>query len=391
MREGISTKFGLTILVMAVCGAVMAQEADKGRDQTGADAAARITFGTNFVADPCQTCKYNSNPLSGYFVWGRDNCTSPGDIQAVAVPFIAAADGTPSHISTSIILNDPANCPTDTVTLGLYTDTCGDGPGTLLAQANATVAEATCGLTIAKLAGAPSLTQGTKYWITATTSAAQVALDSRWHPSNTAGYAANQEGVWIPSNGITPGFSVQGSNSLLGRTESNAQGQMFGGNLLLDPCNGLEYEPDGGLEVRGPENCTTEGSTRWAAVPFIAARTGIPRRISAAITLYDPAFCTYNKVTLSLYTDNDCEGTPGTPLVSGQASVPLEAPDLAVAKLQHSPSLTKGIKYWVVATTTAAQANLDARWHGSNNAQLGVNLGDEWVQFSGGTPAFSVE
>ncbi|HEY2711003.1 MAG TPA: hypothetical protein VGI60_00695 [Chthoniobacterales bacterium] len=160
---------GLVILATMGSGAIMAQQLDKGRDaNTAAPNTSSITFGGNFVADPCQTCKYNSEP-SGFFVWGRDNCTSPGDIQSVAVPIIAAANGIPNRILTSIILNNPTDCPTDTVTLGLYTDTCGDGPGTLLAQTEATVADAACGLTIAKLAGAPALSEGTKYWITATT------------------------------------------------------------------------------------------------------------------------------------------------------------------------------------------------------------------------------
>ena len=53
--------------------------------------------------------------------------------------------------------------------------------------------------------------------------------------------------------------------------------------------------------------------------------------------------------------------------------------------------IDKGIKYWVVATTNAAQAGLDAIWYASNNAQIGLNVGIGWFQFTGGTPGFMVQ
>jgi hypothetical protein len=383
---------GLAILAFGSAGLVQAQEI-KIANVVGIDGtdAARVTFGSNFVVDPCSDCKYNATP-SGYAVWGPDNCTSPGDVQSVAVPFIAAASGIPERISTSIVLNDPADCPTNTVTLGLYADTCGSGPGTLLAQTDATVTNAACGLTVAKLTGAPALSQGVKYWIAATTTAAQTGLDSRWHASNTAGYSFNSGAGWQAGSGITPAFAVRGSVTFLGGTMSNAQDRSFGGNLFVDPCTGCDYDSNaGGFDVRGPDNCTLPGQTHWEAVPFVANRTGVPKRISAALVLHNPTLCPYNKVTLSLYTDNACQGTPGTPFVSGEASVPSAPCDLAVASLRNSPSLTKGVKYWVVATTTAAQTHLDAGWHPSNNAQLAADLGIGWLQFSSGTPAFLVQ
>ncbi|HEY2713630.1 MAG TPA: hypothetical protein VGI60_14040 [Chthoniobacterales bacterium] len=385
-------KIGLAILALAACGAVMGQEVSKGRGEIGTDAAARITFGSNFVADPCQTCKYNSNPLSGYFVWGRDNCTSPGDLQSVAVPFIAAADGIPNRILTSIILNDPANCPTNTVTLGLYTDTCGDGPGTLLAQADATVAGAACELTIAKLTAAPAITQGTKYWITATTTAAQTGLDSRWYASNNALYAFDLGEGWQASNGTTPAFAIQGPGTISDKAATAAAHPAFGGNLFVDPCTGCNYDSaSGGFDVRGSENCTSPGQTASLAVPFVAQRSGVPKRISAAIILHNPRSCPANKVTLSLYSDKNCAGVPDTPLVSAKATVPLTPCELAVAKLRSSPSLVKGQKYWAVATTTPEQAGLDATWYASNSGQYAVDLGIGWIQSSTGTPAFLVE
>ena len=58
----------------------------------------------------------------------------------------------PSRSRLPIILRDPTNCPTNTVTLSIYTDACYPiGPGTPLVSAIATVPAAPCGLAVAKL------------------------------------------------------------------------------------------------------------------------------------------------------------------------------------------------------------------------------------------------
>jgi hypothetical protein len=64
---------------------------------------------------------------------------------------------------------------------------------------------------------------------------------------------------------------------------------------------------------------------------------------------------------------------------------------MAVAKLRNAPSLTKNVKYWITATTTASQSALDASWFASNNAQLALADSFGWFQFSAGTPAFEVQ
>jgi hypothetical protein len=64
---------------------------------------------------------------------------------------------------------------------------------------------------------------------------------------------------------------------------------------------------------------------------------------------------------------------------------------LAVARLRNAPALVQGVKYWVVATTNDRQAGLDATWYASNNAQIGVSPGYEWLQFGGVTPGFLVQ
>jgi hypothetical protein len=128
----------------------------------------------------------------------------------------------------------------------------------------------------------------------------------------------------------------------------------------------------------------------WIAVPFVAAKSGMPRRISASIILKNPIDCPYNKVTLSLYTDN-CDVGPDAPLASGIATVPTAPCDLAVASLRSAPALVQGVKYWVVATTNDQQAGLDATWYASNDAEFGLNLGYGWLQFGGVTPGFLVQ
>ena len=315
----------------------------------------QVTFGSNLFVDPCGTCKYSSEP-SGFAVWGPNNCSSPGDVQRVAVPFIAAATGVPDRILASIILHNPTSCPTNKVTLGIYTDACyPTGPGTLLVSGQATVPAAPCALAVAKLRNAPTLTAGTKYWVAATTNAAQVALDALWYASNNVQIGYNFGTGWAQFTGGTPGFAVQGS-SAIGPAAAPDSRPTFGANLFIDPCTGCRYDSNAsGFDVRGPDNCTASGQTIWVAVPFIATATGVPRRISAPVILHNPTFCPENKVTLSLYTDN-CGAGPGTLLVSGQATVPAAPCALAVANLGNAPSLTAGTKYWVAATTNAAQS-----------------------------------
>jgi hypothetical protein len=138
----------------------------------------------------------------------------------VAGAFIASATGVPEQISAAIILYDPTDCPTKTVTLSIYTDACWPiGPGTSLVSAVATVPSASCGLAVAKLANTPTLLiKGTKYWAVATTDAQQAGLDSSWYGSNNAQYALNMGDGWQHVNGITPALMVEGSGIGLSQT-----------------------------------------------------------------------------------------------------------------------------------------------------------------------------
>ena len=207
----------------------------------------------------------------------------------------------------------------------------------------------------------------------------------------TASTRSIQEHGWQHVTGGTPALIVEGSGIGLSQTPTDASHRAFGGNLFVDPCTGCNYDSHGlNLPVEGPDNCTSTGMIAWVAVPFVASKSGVPRRISASINLQNPAECPYNKVTLSLYTDS-CDVGPDTPLVSGIATVPGAPCDLAVARLHSAPALVQGVKYWVVATTNDQQAGLDAWWHASNATQFGANLGFGWLQYTAGTPAFLVQ
>jgi hypothetical protein len=72
MSKGISTRIGLTTVTLASAAALRAEEVEKNAGVGGAPELGRITFGGNFVVDPCTTCNYDAEP-SGYAVVGPDN------------------------------------------------------------------------------------------------------------------------------------------------------------------------------------------------------------------------------------------------------------------------------------------------------------------------------
>jgi hypothetical protein len=186
---------------------------------------------------------------------------------------------------------------------------------------------------------------------------------------------------------------VPGGNASDAQDGPIASTIIFGSNLISDPCATCSYS-DGGYyaAVVGPDNCSQPGTTQWVAGAFIAAATGMPEQISAAIILRDPSACPTKTVTLSIYTDACWPVGPGTALVSAIATVPVAPCGLAVAKLPNTPTLLiKGTKYWAVATTDAEQAGLDSSWYGSNNSQYALNMGDGWQHVNGITPALMVE
>jgi hypothetical protein len=296
----------------------------------------------------------------------------------------------PERISASIILHNPSSCPTNKVTLGIYTDACyPQGVGTLLASAEATVPSSPCGLAVAKLRNAPALTAGTKYWIAATTNAEQDGLDAEWYPTTAGQVATNVGDGWVQGFGVPPGFMVEGSGTVLVDL-TPARRRPFASNLIVDPCSGCNHDAYfGGYYLRGPQGCGVN-ETSWIGISFVASSSGVPNRLLASINLNNSEFCTEDKVTLSLYTDS-CGLGPGTALVSGQAKIPTAECGLAAAKLRNAPQLTKGTKYWVVASTSTAQATLNATWFLTNTNQACFDIGTGWFQSSFGTATFAVE
>ena len=208
---------------------------------------------------------------------GPDNCIQPGTTQWLAGAFIAAATGVPKQISAADHPRRSSDCPTNTVTLSIYTDACWPiGPGTPLVSAVATVPAAPCGLAVAKLPNsAPVLTRGTKYWVVATTNAQQAGLDSNWYGSNNSQYAFNTGTGWQHFNGGTPALMVEGSGIGLSQTPIDTPHQAFGGNLFVDPCTGCNYDSNGSrFDVHGPDNCTSPGTFQLGRRSFRRRQIG---------------------------------------------------------------------------------------------------------------------
>jgi len=173
-------------------------------------------LGQNLVVDACTGCSYDS--LSGgYYVWGTNNCESPGTTQWIAVPFWASAGVAPRRISAGINLDNACTSTSSQVTLSIYSDACpGAGnlsaPGVSLAAGRAVVPAAPCNLAIANLRNAAALTIGQKYWVVATTAGAtQDGLSAIWYPTNEGLIGGNvANGGWFSFSGFVPSFRVDG-------------------------------------------------------------------------------------------------------------------------------------------------------------------------------------
>ncbi len=173
----------------------------KSRRRGDGPVASTIIFGSNLISDPCATCNYSDG--GGYFVVGPDNCIQPGTTQWLAGTFIASATGVPEQISAPIILADPSHCPTNTVTLSIYTDACYPiGPGTPLVSAVATVPLAPCALAVAKLPNAAPVLpreQSTGWW--------RLRMHNRpaWTPIGMAPTIPSTHTIQEPVGNISPG------------------------------------------------------------------------------------------------------------------------------------------------------------------------------------------
>ncbi|HEY2714066.1 MAG TPA: hypothetical protein VGI60_16260 [Chthoniobacterales bacterium] len=164
-------------------------------------------------------------------------------------------------------------------------------------------------------------------------------------------------------------------------------------NLQTDACTSCNYDTNNGFLVLGPTNCFDGVSTQWLAYPFYAARTAAPRQINLAVTL-DADICSNgaNKFTAAIY-DDACAG-PNTLLTSAVGTAPAAPCALAVVRLRTPPTLTAGVKYWVVVTTAANQTGFTGVWWESNYAPGYVNFNDTngWQLNAVGSPGgFSIQ
>ena len=204
----------VVFLATFACGA-MAQEPVRapGRNIVvpfRADDFPAAAFGTNLYIDPCTGCNYDSVG-GGYYVWGSENCESPGTTQWIAVSFISHLTGVPRRIKASINLDSGCSSKSNQVALGIWTDACGIGPAVKLVEGKAIVPAEPCAIATTSLRDAVTLTFGTKYWVVAeTVGPDQDGLSAIWYASNNAQIGGDvASGGWFQFSGYTPGFQVQ--------------------------------------------------------------------------------------------------------------------------------------------------------------------------------------
>jgi hypothetical protein len=175
--------------------------------------------------------------------------------------------------------------------------------------------------------------------------------------------------------------------------EIDAPAVPFYTNLVTNTCTSCNYSAVNGFLVLGPTNCFASGSTQWLAYPFVSAKSGVVKSLTAGITL-DADLCTNgaNKCTLALY--SDACGGPATLLASAVATVPAAPCATVTVTLRRGPTLTLGTNYWIVATTATGQELFTGVWWQSNAADSYVNFndGNNWQESPlGGPGAFSVQ
>jgi len=151
----------------------------------------------------------------------------------------------------------------------------------------------------------------------------------------------------------------------------------FYSNLGSTACTGCNYDTSNGLLVIGPANCFASGATQWAAVPFIAGKSGQVRKVQVAVTL-DSALCSNgaNKFQVAIYSDA-CAGPAA--LLGGPVTVTAPAAPCGLATANFGttgPALTAGTEYWVVAETAANQTKFTGVWWQSYHELTSFNLND---------------
>jgi len=170
--------------------------------------ASRRAFASNLIVDPCTGCIRDAIFFDGYALRGPSGC-GDNSTSWFGASFIASFTGTPERLLAAINRNNAGFCLEDKVTLSLYTDNCGLGPGTLLVSGQAKIPNAQCGLAVAKLKNSPQILKGTKYWVTATTNASQATLNASWYLPNNAQICVDLGEGWFQSSIGPPAFAVE--------------------------------------------------------------------------------------------------------------------------------------------------------------------------------------
>ena len=219
-RKFIRTLSCLCVVLMA-CGTAFAQQGKitsgpyKGpiapMTATSPDSPDAVIY-SNLVVDPCTACNYST--INGLFIWGPNNCFSPGSTQWIAYPFTARVSQAVRTVKLAITDSGFCVASSTKFTVGIYTDNCTGAPNTLIGSSViATAPAAPCLLASANFGHAGvSLTAGVAYWVVVTTDATQTGTTAVWWEANSSRLGVNfNDGFgWQASGAGGPGgFSVQ--------------------------------------------------------------------------------------------------------------------------------------------------------------------------------------
>ena len=206
-------------VVMLACGTAFAQQ---GKLQSGpyrgpmgpimapeAPEAPAAIFYSNLTVDPCTGFKYDAN--NGFLLLGPNNCGIPGTTQWLAEPFVAKGSGAVTSVKLSVT-NWGICTPTSfKFTVQIYDDACAGVPNAPLGPAvNATAPAAPPALASANFGtSGPLLTNGVRYWVVLTTSAAasQNGTTAVWWQALTGNepFNLNDGNGWVAFPAASPG------------------------------------------------------------------------------------------------------------------------------------------------------------------------------------------
>ena len=182
-----------------------------------APAAPDAIFFSNLAVDPCTGNKYSSN--NGFLLIGPNNCGIPGSTQWLAEPFIAKGSGAVTRVILAITNWGICTPTSNKYTVQIYDDNNCAAPGLpgnpLGSPVNATAAAAPPLTSSANFGTTgPLLTNGVRYWVVLTTSAAasQNGTTAVWWEANSSiePFNLNDGSGWLAGDiGGPGGFQVQ--------------------------------------------------------------------------------------------------------------------------------------------------------------------------------------